>query len=796
MNTSHKILLSLLLSAGIFAGCQNRSPKVLAPDLGDVEVFALNNVKLLESPFKAAQETDLKYIKALNSDRLLAPFVREAGLEPRAASYGNWENTGLDGHIGGHYLSALAMMYASTGDEECKKRLNYMVGVLAKCQETNGHGYVGGIPGGKAMWDEVKQGNIDAGSFSLNGKWVPLYNIHKLFAGLKDAYLIGENEQAKEVLIKLSDWMMAVIADLSDDQVQDMLRSEHGGMNEVFVDVYKITGDEKYLETAKRFSHQAILDPLLAQKDELTGIHANTQIPKVIGFKKVADAAGLDDWNKASAFFWETVVNNRSVSIGGNSVREHFNPKEDFSSMISSVQGPETCNTYNMLKLSELLFQGESDARFMDYYERGLFNHILSTQHPDGGFVYFTPMRPQHYRVYSQPETSFWCCVGSGLENHSKYGEMIYAKAKDNLFVNLFIASEVNWEEKGVTLTQATRFPEEGTTTLKLSMDDPTKFILNIRYPGWVPQGDFEVKVNGKSVDHQNNPSSYLSLENTWQNGDEITVTFPMDITLAYLPADSSWVSIMRGPIVMAAVTDSTHLDGLFADDSRMAHVASGEKYPLEDAPYLVAASSKEILDHVTATDGGNLVLSKEIVVNSNNNYKLYPFYQVHDARYIIYWPTGDAQTYANLKEARAEEEGKKRLLDEQTIDQVATGEQQPEAEHNFKGEHTNSGNNNGHFWRDATGWFSYDLRNKNQEGKVLRVTYFTGDAGRDFKILLNDKAFQQVSLTKNDQFFYDVDYAIPSDFLTNNQKITVRFEPMGKSIAGGVYYLRLMKGE
>lgn len=428
----------------------------------EVSYFPLQDVKLLESPFLQAQQTDLHYIMAMEPDRLLAPFLREAGLTPKAPSYTNWENTGLDGHIGGHYISALSMMYAATGDTAIYNRLNYMLNELHRAQQAVGTGFIGGTPGSLQLWKEIKAGNIRAGGFDLNGKWVPLYNIHKTYAGLRDAYLYAGSDLARQMLVALTDWMIDITAGLTDQQMQDMLRSEHGGLNETFADVAEITGDKKYLELARRFSHKVILDPLVKDEDCLTGMHANTQIPKVIGYKRIADLAQDQNWDHAARFFWNTVVNHRSVCIGGNSVREHFHPADNFTSMLNDVQGPETCNTYNMLRLTKMLYQTSPDIRFADYYERALYNHILASQQPTkGGFVYFTPMRPGHYRVYSQPETSMWCCVGSGLENHTKYGEFIYAHAKDTLYVNLFIPSRLTWKEKKITLVQETRFPDE-----------------------------------------------------------------------------------------------------------------------------------------------------------------------------------------------------------------------------------------------------------------------------------------------------------------------------------------------
>ena len=381
-----------------------------------VELFKLQDVQLKDSPFRDAMLTDLHYMMQLDPNRLLAPFLKEAGLEPKAENYPNWENTGLDGHIAGHYLTALAQMYASTGDEAALDRLKYMLSELRRAQLANDNGYVGGVPGSPELWKEISEGKIKAGSFSLNDRWVPLYNIHKTYAGLRDAYLIAGITEAKQMLIDFTDWMINETKDLSDEQIQEMLISEQGGLNEVFANVYRITGERKYLDLAYRFSQKKLLKPLEKKEDILNGMHANTQIPKVIGYETISEVDKNEDYHKAATYFWNNVVNNRSVAIGGNSVREHFNPVDDFSSMINSVQGPETCNTYNMLKLSEKLFKAEPDEKYSAYYERALYNHILSSQHPGkGGFVYFTPMRPGHYRVYSQPETSFWCCVGSGL---------------------------------------------------------------------------------------------------------------------------------------------------------------------------------------------------------------------------------------------------------------------------------------------------------------------------------------------------------------------------------------------
>lgn len=755
--------------------------------------FPLTAVTLHDSPFYRAEQTDLNYILALDPDRLLAPFLKDAGL-PAKESYGNWENTGLDGHIGGHYLTALALMHASTGNEEVKRRLDYMINRLAACQEKNGNGYVGGIPDGKKVWDEIAAGNIRAQSFSLNNKWVPLYNIHKLFAGLRDAYLIGENEQALDVLVKLSDWFIHTTSNLSDEQIQQMLRSEHGGLNEVFADVSSITGEKKYIDMAIRLSDRRILDPLLAHKDQLTGMHANTQIPKVIGYQRIAGLTNNTDWANASAFFWNTVVENRSIAIGGNSVREHFNPVNDFSSMIESNQGPETCNSYNMLRLTKDLFLSKPEASYMDYYERTLFNHILSSQHPDGGFVYFTPMRPMHYRVYSQPDQGFWCCVGSGIENHGKYGEMIYAHDDTDVYVNLFIASTLSWKEKGMTIEQSTEFPFQQTSTLTITVDKPAKAGLQIRYPGWVASGALKISVNGKAQTIAASPSSYVRIFRKWKSGDVVTIETPMHTSLEYLPDGSKWAAFVHGPIVLAAETDSSELKGLFADDSRMGHVASGKLYPIDEAPVIL--SSENIAGQLKPVKDRPLAFSAATLIEPEK-YKhltLIPFFEVHDARYMIYWQVTTPDELENLRRRIAERERQQEELNARTIDVVMSGEQQPEVEHGFNGEQTEAGYTDGQAWRSARGWFSYTLHDVQREGQAIRISYAGRVPNRKFEVIINDVLVKTIDSAAQQDGTVEEDITIPAEL--RKETITVKFQASEGSTTGQIYGVRLLKSE
>jgi DUF1680 family protein len=705
-----------------------------------VEPFNIKDVRLTESAFKHAQELDISYLLGLNADRLLAPYMKEAGLTPKAPNYTNWENTGLDGHIGGHYLSALSYMYAATGNAQIKERLDYTLSELKRAQDAAGDGYLSGVPDGRKIWNEIHDGNIRAASFGLNDRWVPLYNIDKIYSGLRDAYVIAGKEEAKQMLVALTDWMIKITENLTEAQMQDMLRSEHGGLNERFAEVAAITSDIKYLELAKRFSHQLVLKPLIEGRDALTGMHANTQIPKVIGFKRIADLEGNTEWDKASAYFWDTVVKHRSITIGGNSVYEHFHPAEDFSSMLNSEQGPETCNTYNMLRLTKMLYATTSNASYMDFYEQALYNHILSTINPvQGGFVYFTPMRAGHYRVYSQPQTSFWCCVGSGLENHARYGEMIYAHKDNNLFVNLFIPSTISWN--GTTIEQKNNFPYEDFTTLTVTPGKESKFNIKVRKPEWTSSP--KVEVNGQIV-NATIKDGYINIERKWEEGDVIKVTLPMSLKKVPTPDGANHYSFMYGPIVLAANIGKDEQSGMYADDSRGGHIAHGRKIPATEMPTLIAENYK-----LTKKEGVN-GLKFALTGAMPEKYKeieLVPFNELYECRYMVYFPIVSAEEYATQQKLLAEQEAKRIALDNVTIDKVICGEQQPESDHFIDSKLSTTGDINGRHWRETKNYVTYTM--KSNGAKAILVTYIPNKE-RNAKVLINGKEIGKIESSEN----------------------------------------------
>ena len=790
--------LALVLSMTlVVSGAAPDTAPLITPET-PAKTYSLNSVRLLEgSPFNAAVKANRDYILALEPDRLLAPFRREAGLPVKAQSYGNWESGGLDGHTAGHYLSALANMIASgedTPDAALRQRLNSMVEELQLCQNAFGDGYVGGVPGSRELWKSVAGGDIEA----LNKKWVPWYNLHKTFAGLRDAYFEAGNPMARDVLVRMADWCVTLTAHLSDGQMQQMLSQEHGGMNEVLADVYAITGDQKYLVTARRFNHHAVLDPLIQQEDLLTGKHANTQIPKVVGLERIATLTGDKKADAGARFFWETVTQHRSVVFGGNSVSEHFNDPHDFRGLLLHREGPETCNTYNMLRLTEQLFASAPNAAYADYYERALYNHILASINPaHPGYVYFTPIRPDHYRVYSVPGEGFWCCVGTGMENPGKYGQFIYARAHDGIYVNLFVASELKDSPLGLTLRQATTFPDEERTRLILKLDQPQTFTLYLRQPGWVTAGAYTVTVNGAPVTITTAPSSYVSVRREWRDGDKVEIALPMHTYVEGLPDGSPWFAILRGPIVLAHPAGTAEMTGLRADDSRMAHVATGPEVPLDQAPALLttagAIPSKVVAD--AAAGLWHFRLVDVVEPAAADGLTLVPFFRLHDSRYQMYWETTTRERIAARKEQLAEAERARAAREAATIDSVTPGEQQPEVEHAFQGEKTESGIHNGRHWRHGR-QFQYTLTLRGEKSAVLSVTYSGDDSGRTFDIFANDilVATQTLVAEKRGEFV-EKSYALPAAVLAaaTDSRVTIKFVAK-EQLAGGVYEVRLLR--
>lgn len=763
--------------------------------------FPLSDITLLDGPFKQSRDLNLEVLLKYDVDRLIAPYRKEAGLPKKVESYPNWE--GLDGHIGGHYLSAMAINYAATGNQECKNRMEYMIKELKECQEANaknnsewGVGYVGGFPNSAKLWSAFKKGD-----FSIyNSSWAPFYNLHKMYAGLRDAWLYAGNDEAKEMFIKFCDWGIDITAGLSDEQMEKMLNMEHGGINEMFADAYQITREEKYLIAAKRYSHKQFLDPLSKGVDNLDNKHANTQIPKFLGFDRVAELSGDDKYADAASFSWQTITENRSLAFGGNSRREHFPSKTSCFDYLLVTDGPETCNTYNMLKLTENLFRNEPAAKYMDYYERATFNHIRSTQHPEhGGYVYFTSARPRQHRKYSAPNMAMWCCVGTGMENHSKYNQMIFTHSNDSLFLNLFIASELTWKEKEVVIKQETNFPVEEQTKLTIAKGS-SEFNLLIRYPGWVEEGALRILVNGKEFPYSAKPSSYINIKREWKKGDEVQVFLPMNNTIEQLNNVPDYVAIMHGPILLGAKTGTEDMGNLIAGDGRFDQYTGGKMLPIDKAPILIDNDIKNIGDKLEPVEGKPLSFRLNVkMINPIEGLILEPFYQIHDSRYMIYWLSLTENKYEQYLDSLSKSEKERLALEKRTVDKVNTGEQQPETDHKMQSEGSRVGNNFDEMFREANreGYFSYEMATNSETELNLFVRYWGAEWGtRKFDIYIDDEKLLTENNTGkwNQSQFQNVEYPIPKSMLAGKKYIRVKFQALPGSAAGGVYYVRLVK--
>lgn len=615
--------LAVLLSTSALLAAAD-SPKVSL----QAEPFPLTQVRLLDGPFKHAMELDEQYLLRLEPDRLLSWYCKESGIPPKAEVYGGWESSGLAGHTLGHYLSACSLMYQSTGDGPLRERVDYIVGQLALCQEANGNGYIAAIPGGKDIFGQVARGEINTQGFGLNGGWSPWYTIHKELAGLIDAYQLCGNAQALVVATNLADWVDATTKNLTDEQWQHMLVCEYGGMNEALANLYGITGNHRYLEVAEKFYDHKVLDPLAGGQDDLTGKHSNTQIPKLIGLARLYELTGDEHYADAAQNFWQYVALHRSFVIGGNGDNEHFFPENSFARHISPATA-ETCCTYNMLKLTRHLFEWQPDAVKMDFYERALYNDILASQDPRTGmFVYLMSLKPGHFKTFSTPENAFWCCVGTGMENHAKYGDTIYFHDDGSLYLNLFIPSELSWPEKKLVVRQETTFPESDKTRLTFQCGRPTQLALRIRWPAWADE--ITVRVNGRKQKISGQPGSYVTLDREWHDEDRVEIQLPMTLHSEPLPGTTNIVALLYGPIVLAGKLGTEGMPDQYADN-QTAYV----KLPDPAVPVFVGGMNS-LLSHIKPMREPLTFRTRNL--GEPRDVVLIPFYKLNFERYSIYW--------------------------------------------------------------------------------------------------------------------------------------------------------------
>ncbi len=802
--------------------------------------FDLSEVTLLDSPFKTAMDRNIQTLLEYDTDRLLTPFVRQAGLHEgnyagwlsRHPNFSNWGGNGFDlsGHVGGHYLSALALAYAACHDEavraRLKSRMDYMLQVLKDCQSaydtnTEGlYGFIGGQPINEA-WKQLYLGHIE--EFRKVRGWVPFYCQHKVLAGLRDAYIYGGSTVARELFRKLADWSVNLVAHLSTADMQRVLDTEHGGMNESLADAYSLFGDRKYLDAARKYSHQTMIDGMQTLNPTfLDNRHANTQVPKYIGFERIAeDDATARAFDTAATNFWTDVAEHRTTCIGGNSVGEHFLSVGNSNRYIDHVDGPESCNSNNMLKLSEMLADKTHDARYADFYEYTMLNHILSTQDPQtGGYVYFTTLRPQGYRIYSQVNQGMWCCVGTGMENHSKYGHFVYTHDADSVvYVNLFTASKLN--SKPFSLTQETTYPYSPQT--RITVGKRGRYTIAVRHPWWTT-AQYQITVNGRrqAISVEPGRASYVKIRRKWKVGDIVEVSLPMELRTAECPNYTDYIAFEYGPVLLGAPTTampdgdgslkSETLKNEYAGAGRMDHApgAMGSIKSLTSAPLLIGPRGS-VLSRIKAKNPARLQFTIDASRPDAPGYEwstltLRPFYEIQHARYMAYWYQQTAENYAASDMANAELNA--RLLAERTVDFVATGEQQSEAGHEYSySVDSSTGSFNDETYRDAqpNGFVQYALANPEglKSGLSVLLRFTTADAGRMATLTVDGVKIADIRIPQTVKGavngFYNVEYPLPSQLLTDakgraKSKFTVRLTASSTTPCPGLYYLRLVK--
>ncbi|GAA0532574.1 glycoside hydrolase family 127 protein [Rhizomicrobium palustre] len=753
-----------------------------APQQGLAHPVALKNVRLLPSPYRTAVEANLKYLLSLSADRFLHNYHKFAGLPVKGELYGGWEADTIAGEGLGHYLSALALMYAQTGNQECKTRIAYIVSEMAKVQAAQGDGYVAGflrkrkdgtIVDGKEIFAEIAAGDIRSTGFDLNGAWSPLYNIHKVLAGLLDAEELVGNKQALTVCLGFARYLDKVFAKLSDAQMQDMLSCEYGGINESFAELYARTKDARWLKLAERIYDKKSLDPVLAGEDHLPNTHANTQIPKIIGLARIAEVGGPGSFKQGAAFFWDTVVHHHSFVIGGNGDREYFFAPDTTADHLTE-QTCEHCGSYNMLKLTRHLYAWKPDAALFDYYERTQLNHILAAQNPKTGmFTYMTPMMSGAERGFSGPEDAFWCCVLSGMESHAKHGDSVYWESGNTFFVNLFIPSEVK-SSFGAWQLQ-TRYPYEGDIHLKLNaLHAPKVFALALRIPGWAESAD--ITINGEKVEAVRE-HGYAVLRRTWKAGDAVTLSLPLALRLETAPGSERAVSILRGPMVMGA------------------DLGSAEK-PFEGvAPALVGADLLAGIKPVAPQDA----VYRTEGIGRPGELTLKPFYAQWEERSALYFNRYSEPEWAKYQAAYLAEQARLKDIAARSLDVMHLGEMQAEHDHALKAETSYPVIYRARNGRDARagGFFSFEMAAR-KDGKdpgalMLAVTYWGGEVNRDFNIEVDGALVAHQLLTgQKPGEWLDLEYAIPLELTKGKDKITVRFVSLNRKSVGPVFGVRL----
>lgn len=757
----------------IVLGALLMKPSVTIKDVRQVQAFSLKDVTILPGLQRQRMDVDIKYLKSIDPIRLLYGFYVNAGLKPKEARYGGWEAMGIEGHSLGHYLSACALMYSASGDTDFKGRAESIVKELDACQKAHGDGFLGGMPDAKRIFDELRAKNIRSQGFDLNGNWVPWYNIHKTLSGLLDTYHQTGNKLAVDVLTKNATWIEDLTKDYSEDDWQKMLACEHGGMNESLADLYSITHNPDHLKLADKFHHKVILDPLEHGERKLAGKHGNTQIPKIIGAARLYEVTAEPRFKAISTNFWHEVVEEHTYANGGHGLGEHFGTPKKLNERLGSTNA-ETCNSYNMLKLTDHMFQWSPSTELGDFYEKAQLNHILTSEDlKDGGVTYFVPLGPGMTKSYSSAFDDFTCCRGTGMENHAKYGEAVYYHKGNELWVNLYTPSKLNWKAEGVSLTQTTEYPAKEESTFLVETKSPKDLTLKFRCPAWATEG-MSATING--VQSHAKAGEWLALSHKFTGKTTIEVKIPMAIHLEPMPDNPSRVAVMYGPTLLVANWNS--------DKPKEGEI---ERSPVFLASFQPPAKWLERSGPRSWKSKGNLL---------PGDLEFKPFYDVQHERYSAYLDVFTQEEWTAREAQYRKQEAETAELNTRSLDVFQPGEMQSERDHNVASNDSGPGEWMGkklrHAWNG--GWFSFDVKvDENFPSEVI-FTYWGGDK-RTFDVLVDGALWHtQVNDGQPGPKFFDVHQALPADLIKGKKKITIRIQAKDKGWAGGLFGVRVLK--
>ncbi|HYV12432.1 MAG TPA: beta-L-arabinofuranosidase domain-containing protein [Pyrinomonadaceae bacterium] len=747
----------------------------------------LSSVRVTGGPLKHAQDLDAEYLLKLEPDRMMAYYRKRAGLQPKAEGYPGWDGDGknLTGHIAGHYLSGVSLMFAATGDQRFKERADYLVKEMKEVQDKNGDGYLGAVDGLREKFAEVAKGNIKSTFFDLNGLWSPWYTLHKTFAGLRDAYRFTGNRTALELELKFAAWAETIMSKLTPEQTQQMLNTEFGGMNEVLADLYADTGDKRWLDLSHRFDHNAFLDPLKRREDKLAGQHGNTQVPKMLGVLMQYIYTGEQSEGTAAEFFWDAVVNDHTYATGGHGKDEYFGPPDRLAERVDGRTN-ETCNVYNMLKMTRRLFAIHPEIKYAEFEERALFNHILASMDPeDGRTCYMVPIGRGVRHDYQDMFRDFTCCVGSGMESHALHGDGIYYESGDRLWINLYVPSTANWN--GATVTMSTTFPEGDAASLKLTLPRPKTFTLALRRPSWAGDG-FSVKVNGTNIGTLSQPGSYVELKRTWKTGDSVSLVLPKTLHIEALPDNNRRAALMWGPLVLAGDLGPEHRGGQSESPSLVALVTLDK--PLTE--WLQPVADNLGVFRTVGVGRGTEGQVSEV--------QFVPFYRLHRRTYSVYWDLDTNDSWTKKIEELKAERARQEKLEVATVAFVQPGVAEKEKSFNLKSEESSPDREVGRVGRRSKKWFSYELPVDPAKPLALVATFNNQErARRSFEILVDGQTIGEGIIERYPPGsptarFYDVDYKIPAELVKDKRKVTVRFQASGGNETATVYGVRIVR--